>query len=86
VVVPSRSVSIDHHTGEPHVNDSGSVHTKPLLHPHEVGQLADNEMIAFVDSVKCGPVRAKRKFYFRCGLRGYRDNPYFRKAGGWFRR
>ena len=40
VVVPSRSVSIDHHTGEPHVNDSGSVHTKPLLAPHEVGQIA----------------------------------------------
>jgi type IV secretion system protein VirD4 len=83
VVVPSRSVSIDH-TGEPHVNDSGSVHTKPLLAPHEVGQIAPDEMIAFVEGVRCGPIRAKRKFYFKCGLRGYRANPYFQKSGGWF--
>ena len=88
VVVPSRSVSIDHHTGEPHVNDSGSVQTRPLLAPHEVGQLLDNEMIAFVDGVRCGPIRAKRKFYFKsAGLHGYRDNPYFEKAGwlSWLR-
>jgi len=84
VVVPSRSVSIDHHTGEPHVNDSGSVHTKPLLAPHEVGQIGPDEMIAFVEGVRCGPIRAKRKFYFKCGLRGYRANPYFQKSGGWF--
>jgi type IV secretion system protein VirD4 len=84
VVVPSRSVSIDHRTGEPHVNDSSSVHTRPLLHPHEVGQLRADEMIAFVEGVRCGPVRAKRKFYFRCGLRGYRPNPYFTKGGGFF--
>lgn len=80
--MPSRSVSIDLRTGEPHVNDSGTVHTKPLLAPHEVGQLRQDEMIAFIEGVRCGPVRAKRKFYFRCGLRGYRPNPYFTKAGG----
>jgi type IV secretion system protein VirD4 len=86
VVVPSRSVSIDHHTGEPHVNDSGSVQTRPLLAPHQAAQLLDNEMIAFVDGVRCGPIRAKRKFYFKsAGLRGYRDNPYFHKAAGLLR-
>jgi type IV secretion system protein VirD4 len=82
VVVPSRSVNIDHHTGEPHVSDSGGVHTKPLLAPHEVGQIAPDEMIAFVEGVRCGPIRAKRKFYFKCGLRGYRPNPYINKSGG----
>lgn len=82
VVVPARSVNIDHHTGEPHVSDSGNVHTKPLLAPHEVGQIAPDEMIAFVEGVRCGPIRAKRKFYFRCGLRGFRPNPYHKKSGG----
>jgi type IV secretion system protein VirD4 len=81
IVSPSRSVTIDHHSGEPHVSDSGSVHTQPLLPPHAVGQLAPDEMIAFVDGVSCGPVKAKRKFYFRCAeLWGkYRPNPYFKK-------
>jgi type IV secretion system protein VirD4 len=82
VVVPSLSVSIDHHTGEPHRSDSGGVHTKPLLAPHEVGQIEPDIMIAFVEGVRCGPVKAKRKFYFKCGLRGYRPNPYHTKSGG----
>jgi len=77
VAVPSRSLSLDHMTGEPHDSESSGIHTKPLLAPHEVGMIAPDEMIAFVEGVRCGPVKAKRRFYFKCwGLRGYRDNPY----------
>jgi type IV secretion system protein VirD4 len=77
VAVPSRSLSLDHMTGEPHESESSGIHTKPLLAPHELGMIAPDEMIAFVEGVRCGPVKAKRKFYFKCwGLRGYRDNPY----------
>jgi type IV secretion system protein VirD4 len=83
----SRSVSIDPRTGEPNVNDNASQFGRPLLLPHEAGQLAPDEMIAFIEGVSCGPVRAKRKFYFRSGCRGYRDNPYVKNNGdglfGW---
>jgi type IV secretion system protein VirD4 len=76
VLSQSRSVNIDHTTGEPHVSDSANQTPRPLILPHEVGQLANDEMICFVDNVKCGPVKAKRKPYFRVFLRGYRRNPY----------
>ena len=77
VLSRSRSVSIDPRSGEPMVNDSMSQHGRPLLLPHEVGQLAPDEMIAFVEGVACGPVKAKRKFYFRVFPRNaYCDNPY----------
>lgn len=79
VLSRSRSVSIDHRTGEPHVNDSVNQVGRPLLLPHEVGQLAPLEMIAFVEGVRCGPVRAKRRFYFRVFLR-YGRNPYVRNG------
>jgi type IV secretion system protein VirD4 len=81
VLSRSRSVSIDHRTHEPHVNDSVNQCARPLLLPHEVGQLAPDEMIAFVEGVRCGPVKAKRKFYFRVAS-GYRRNPYVRNGGG----
>jgi len=76
VLSRSRSVSIDPRTGEPNVNDSATQFGRPLLLPHEAGQLAPDEMIAFIEGVQCGPVRARRKFYFRSGCRGYRKNPY----------
>jgi len=81
VAVPSRSVSLDRMTGEPQQSDSCGIHTKPLLAPHEVGSMiAPDEMIAFIEGVRCGPVKAKRRFYFKCwGLRGYRKNPYVGK-------
>jgi hypothetical protein len=37
-------------------------------------------MIAFVEGVRCGPIKAKRKPYWRVFPRGaYRNNPYVRK-------
>jgi type IV secretion system protein VirD4 len=85
VLSQSRSVTIDHLTGEPHVNDSANQCARPLLLPHEVGQLAPEEMIAFVEGVRCGPVRAKRKFYFRVfDSSKYRENPYVKNSGGGF--
>lgn len=89
VLSHSRSVSIDPRTGEPHVNDSASQFGRPLLLPHEAGQLEPDEMIAFIEGVRCGPVRARRKFYFNCAeFRGkYRNNPYVKNSGsglfGW---
>jgi type IV secretion system protein VirD4 len=84
VVTRSRSVSIDPRTGEPNVNDSASQMGRPLLLPHEAGQLEPDEMIAFVEGVPCGPVRARRKFYFRVPeCRGkFRNNPYVKNHGG----
>jgi type IV secretion system protein VirD4 len=81
VLVRSRSVTIDHQTGEPHVSDSASQQSRPLMLPHEVGQIgAGDRMIAFVDGVSCGPVLARRAFYFRVFPRSmYRSNPYIAK-------
>jgi len=85
VLSRSRSVSFDPRTGEPLVSDNMSQHARPLLLPHEVGQIAPNEMIAFVEGVRCGPVRAKRKFYFKVFGRGqYADNPYVSPSRGGF--
>jgi type IV secretion system protein VirD4 len=86
VLTRSRSVSIDPKTGEPHVSESASQYGRPLLLPHEVGQIAPDEMIAFVEGVRCGPIKAKRKFYFRCPeFRGkFRKNPYVKNEGGLF--
>jgi type IV secretion system protein VirD4 len=80
ILTRSRGVSFDNY-GMPHVSDNASQHARPLLLPHEVGQLAPDEMIAFVEGVTCGPVKAKRKPYWRVfGRRCYRDNPYVRKS------
>lgn len=85
VITRSRGVSLDR-KGEPHVNDSMSQCARPLLLPHEAGQLGSNEMIAFVDNVRCGPIRARRKFYFKVFSGGYRPNPYIQNAGGLWER
>lgn len=83
VLSRSRSVSFDPRTGEPLVSDSMSQHGRPLLLPHEVGQIAPDEMIAFVEGVRCGPIKAKRKPYWKVFPRGaYRDNPYVGKKTG----
>ena len=81
VVIPSKSVSFDRASGEPQVSEGTNVHTVPLIAPHEIGQLPADQMIAFIDGVRCGPVKVKRRFYFKCPeLRGrFRPNPYFRK-------
>ncbi len=84
VISRSRSVSLDRR-GEPHVSDSMNQSARPLLLPHEVGSLGPDEMIAFVDGVRCGPVRAKRKFYFKVFAGGYRRNPYVQNGGGLWR-
>lgn len=82
VLSQTRSVNIDHKTGEPHVGDSATQFGRPLLLPHEVGAIASDEMIAFVEGVRCGPVKSKRKFYFRVCRGKYRDNPYVENKGG----
>jgi type IV secretion system protein VirD4 len=79
VLTRSRSVSVDNY-GWPHVNDSASQHSRPLLLPHEVGQIAADEMIAFVEGVRCGPIKAKRKPYWKVFPRSaYHANPYVQK-------
>ena len=84
VLSRSRGVSFDNY-GWPHVSDSASQHSRPLLLPHEVGQLAPDEMIAFVEGVRCGPVKAKRKPYWKVFPSGaYRKNPYAGKKNGGF--
>ncbi len=84
VLSRSRSVSIDPRTGLPHVGDSITQTSRPLLHPDEVRfGLAPDEMLLFADRLP-GVCRANRKPYFKCSdLKGeYRDNPYFQKHGG----
>lgn len=82
VLTRSRGVSFDN-GGWPHVSDNASQHSRPLLLPHEVGQLAPDEMIAFVEGVRCGPVKAKRKPYWKVFPRSaYRNNPYVGKKQG----
>jgi len=79
VLTRSRGVSFDN-GGWPHVSDNASQHSRPLLLPHEVGQLAPDEMIAFIEGVRCGPVKAKRKPYWKVfPASAYRANPYVGK-------
>jgi type IV secretory pathway TraG/TraD family ATPase VirD4 len=83
VLSANRSVSIDNF-GWPHVTDSASSVVRPVIHPHEVGALARDEMIVFCENVR-GPIKAKRKPYLREFRGKYRSNPYFKKSGflGW---
>lgn len=78
------NASLDRQTGEVVVSGSAAQFGRPLLLPEEVGALAPDEMIAFVEGVN-GPIKAKRELYFRCSeFRGkYRDNPYFKKTASW---
>lgn len=85
VLVRAKNVSIDPRTNVTQTNESASQHSRPLLLPHEVGQIGADEMIMFVDGVRCGPVKAKRKFYFHVFSRSkYRDNPYVTHDRGFF--
>jgi type IV secretory pathway TraG/TraD family ATPase VirD4 len=63
------------------VTDSFSQYGRPLLLPHEVGEIAADEMVLFVEGRLT--VKAKRRFYFLLReFRGlYRKNPYI-KGGG----
>jgi type IV secretion system protein VirD4 len=77
----SRNWSTDRQTGETVVNDSASQFGRPLLLDHEVGEIAPDEMVLFVEGRMT--VKAKRRFYFTLPeFRGkYRKNPYI-KGGG----
>jgi type IV secretion system protein VirD4 len=80
VLNANRSVTIDTVTGEPHVTDSSSPVVRPVIHPHEVGALASDEMIVFCENVP-GPIKAKRRPYLGEFWGRYRPNPYFGKKG-----
>jgi type IV secretory pathway TraG/TraD family ATPase VirD4 len=79
VLSANHSVSMDSF-GWPHVTDSASSVVRPVIHPHEVGELAGDEMIVFCESVG-KPIKAKRKPYLREFRGKYRKNPYFTKSG-----
>ena len=83
VITRSRSANIDRQTGEVVVSESGSQYSRPLIHPHEAGQIGRDEMIAFVEGVN-GPIRAKRKPYWKVSrFKGlFRKNPYVNNNGG----
>jgi type IV secretion system protein VirD4 len=84
VVTRSRNANLDRQTGEVVVSESGSQFGRPLLHPHEVGALAKDEMLVFgVEGVN-GPIRAKRKPYWKVGKFAgkFRKNPYVNSNGG----
>lgn len=53
---------------------------RPLIYPHEVGALADDEMIMLCDA---GVVKGKRFPYLKEFKGKYRDNPYYTKGGIW---
>ena len=80
VLSRNRSVSIDHLTGEPHVADSAASAVRPVIHPHEVGALASDEMLLFCEGVP-NVIKAKRKPYLSEFRGKYRRNPYFGKPG-----
>ena len=77
----SRNFSTDRQTGELVVSDNASQFGRPLLLDHEVGEIAPDEMVLFVEGRLT--VKAKRRFYFQVPeFRGkYRKNPYI-KGGG----
>lgn len=79
VLSPNHSVTIDQF-GEPHVTDSASAVLRPVIHPHEVGALASDEMLVFAENVP-GVIKAKRKPYLSEFWGKYRSNPYFKKSG-----
>jgi len=76
----SRNFSTDRQTGELVVSDNASQFGRPLLLDHEVGEIAPDEMVLFVEGRLT--VKAKRKFYFMLPeFRGkFRKNPYIRNG------
>lgn len=88
VVTRSANASLDRQTGQVVVSESGSQYSRPLIHPHEAGAIAKDEMIMFVEGVN-GPVLAKRKPYWLVSkFRGkFQKNPYVTgKSSGLFGR
>jgi type IV secretory pathway TraG/TraD family ATPase VirD4 len=85
----SINVSIDRNTGEPVVGGGGNPFGRPLILPHEAGELTDGDrMIVFAEGAH-GPILAKRKPYWKVGkFRGkFRKNPYANdNRGGLLRR
>lgn len=83
VLTRSRSVTIDHETGEPHVSDNAGAAVRPVIHPHEVGALNPDEMLIFCENVP-SVIKAKREPYLKEFKGKYRKNPYFdEKRGVW---
>jgi type IV secretion system protein VirD4 len=80
VISRSRTVTMPHPKGEPVVNDSASQATRPLIHPHEVGELASDEMLMFCENVPA-TIKAKRKPYTKTSAGRFRKNPYFGSKG-----
>jgi type IV secretory pathway TraG/TraD family ATPase VirD4 len=76
----SRNVTLDRITGEPQVSDGASQTSRPLIYPHEVGELASDEMLVFCESVN-GVIRAKRKPYTDEPGLDYSENPYYDEPG-----
>jgi type IV secretory pathway TraG/TraD family ATPase VirD4 len=83
VITRSRSANIDTQTGEVMIAESGSQQSRPLLHPFEVGNLPQDEMLILgVEGVN-GPIKAKRKPYWKLSkYAGFKKNPYLQKHGG----
>jgi len=69
VIAHSRSVSIDHATGEPHVTDSVSQQPRQVLLPDEVMALGRHEMLIRMENVP-DIIRAKRRPYY--------EDPHYR--------
>jgi type IV secretion system protein VirD4 len=82
VFTRNRSVSQDFQTGRPHVSDSTSSTTRPVIHPYEVGDLPLDEALIFAEGVN-GVIKAKRRNYLKEFAGKYRANPYFQKKGWW---
>jgi type IV secretion system protein VirD4 len=63
VIAHSRSVSIDHKTGEPHVSDTVNQQARKVLLPDEVMALGRHEMLIRMENVP-DIIRAKRRPYY----------------------
>jgi type IV secretion system protein VirD4 len=63
VIAHSRSVSIDHRTGEPHVSDTVNQQPRKVLLPDEVMALGSHEMLIRMENVP-DIIRAKRRPYY----------------------
>jgi type IV secretion system protein VirD4 len=88
VITRSRNASLDRMTGEVVISESGGQFSRPLLHPHEVGQLGKDEMIVCGIEGVNAPIRGKRKPYWNVSkFRDFRPNPYVNdNRGGLLRR
>jgi type IV secretion system protein VirD4 len=83
VLTRSMNASLDRQTGQVMVGGSSSQQSRPMLLPHEVGEIGDvghlrEKMIAFVEGAN-GPILSTRRFYWKV-CRGFRKNPYIENS------